>query len=103
MKTFALAAAASLAAFAAAPATAAEEVRVEVAYADLDIATPAGADKLAERIAERVESACAVRDIRPLKVAAAAEACQAEMLARAVAELNGKGAALAAGSLSARG
>ena len=102
MKTFAIAAAASLAALAAAPA-AAEEVRIEIAYGDLDIATPVGADKLADRIAQSVETACAVRDNRTLKAAAAADSCRDEMVASAVAQLDGKGAALAAGSLSAKG
>lgn len=103
MKKFAvIAAVAASAAFATVPA-AAEEVRVEIAYGDLDIATPIGADKLADRIAQSVEAACAVRDSRILSAAAAADACRDEMLASAVAKLNGKGAALAAGSLSAKG
>lgn len=102
MKTFAIATAAALTAFAAAPA-AAEQVRVEIAYGDLNIATPAGADELADRIAASVRDVCTMQDSRLLKVAAAADACRDEMLASAVAQLDSKGATLAAGNLSAKG
>lgn len=86
----------------AAPASA-EDVRISVAYGDLDIATPLGAHALADRIAESVRTACAVDTSRTLTAAAAADDCREEMLAGAVAQLNGMGATLAAESVSARG
>ncbi len=103
MKMFAIAAAASLVAFGAIPAAAAEPVSVEIAYGDLDISTPAGAEKLADRVAASVREVCAVKESRLLKAAAAADACRDEMLASAVAQLDSKGAVLASQSLSAKG
>lgn len=103
MKMFAIAAAASLVAFGAVPVAAAEPVSVEIAYGDLDIATPVGAEKLAERIAATVRETCAMKESRLLKAAAAADACRDEMLASAVAQLDSKGAVLASQSLSAKG
>jgi UrcA family protein len=103
MKMFAIAAAASLVAFGATPAAAAEPVSVEIAYGDLDIATPVGAERLADRIAASVREVCAVKESRLLKAAAAADTCRDEMLASAVAQLDNKGAVLASRSLSAKG
>ena len=104
MKMFAIAAAASLVAFGATPVAAAvEPVSVEIAYGDLDIATPVGAERLADRIAASVREVCAVKDSRLLKAAAAADTCRDEMLASAVAQLDNKGAVLASRSLSAKG
>lgn len=95
-------AAALLIGLAATPALA-QEVRIEVSYADLDIATPEGAGRLADRIAGSVKSACAVSDARGVKAAAIAGACQSELLAGAVEQLNTQGAALAAESVAAKG
>ena len=52
------------------------------------IATPAGAEKLADRVAASVREVCAVKESRLLKAAAAADACRDEMLASAVAQLD---------------
>lgn len=106
MKTFTIAAAAIAACMtgiAATPAVAAEEVRVEILYHDLDIASPAGATVLADRIAASVRQVCAPADARSLKEAAASAACQDQMVSNAVEQLNSKGATLAAGNLSAKG
>lgn len=102
MKKIAIATAAILAGLAATPALA-EEVRVEVDYADLNIGTDEGASRLASRIAASVKTACAANEIRDLKGAARASACQNEMLTEAVAQLNDRGAKLAAQNLIGRG
>jgi UrcA family protein len=104
MNKLALAAAASVAltGITAAPA-AAQDVRVQVSYADLDIATPQGASTLAGRIAASVKDACAAPAVRDLKSAVLAETCRAEMLTSAVAQLNAKGAGHVAQDLAVRG
>lgn len=102
MTKFALAAAAAFAAaFTATPALA-EDVSVAVPYADLDIATPAGADRLAQRIVVSVDNACEAGPVRNVKVAAMVHACRSAMLANAATQLASKGADLAANSLTAR-
>ena len=84
----ALAAAALAGAFAT-PALAADEtVSVTVAYADLDVADPAGADTLTQRIGTAVEKVCHRPDIRNLKAMVAWEECKADALAGAMEQLS---------------
>lgn len=99
MNKFAIAAAALAAGFTVSPALA-QPVQVEVSFADLDVATQEGASRLADRIASNVKAACAPNESRLLKVNAAAEACVATMRDNAVAQLNSKGASLAAEALA---
>ena len=71
------------------PALAADEtVSVSVPYADLDIADPAGADVLTQRIDSAVEKVCERPDIRNLKAMAAWEECKADALAGAIEQLS---------------
>jgi len=81
--------AAALAGSLATPAVAADEaVSVIVPYADLDIADPAGADALTQRIDSAVEKVCHRPDIRDLKAMVAWEECRAEALAGAMEQLS---------------
>jgi len=73
------------------PAVAAEDeavVSVTVPYADLDIADPAGADALTQRIDSAVDKVCARPDIRNLKGMVAWEECKADALAGAMEQLS---------------
>jgi UrcA family protein len=84
-----LLAAAALASGFAIPAVAAEEnVSVTVPYADLDVADPACADALTQRIDSAVEKVCHRPDIRDLKGMAAWEECKADALAGAMEQLS---------------
>jgi UrcA family protein len=81
--------AASLSLLAVAPA-AAESVPVQVTYGDLDLATPAGAKALAQR----VDAACERPDfIRDLSAVTAWLECKDEARASAMEQLNSKGVA----------
>ena len=106
MNRFALAAAlaASLSTFAftAAPA-AAEDVSVTVAYGDLDLATPAGAQSLAGRFAAGVDTACARPDFRDLKAMTEFDACRSAAVASATQQLNTAGVLFGASRLAAQG
>ena len=97
MKTIALKAlaAATLSILAVAPA-AAEEAHVTVSYGDLDIASPAGAEALSQRLQNGIEAACGRADSRDLKVRAAQAACKDAAMTGAVAQLSQQGATLAA-------
>lgn len=88
MTRFALSAAlAATASILAAVPAAAEEVRVQVPYADLDIASPAGAEVLAQRI----KSACERPDIRNLQAMTAWQQCKDSALTSAMEQLNSQG------------
>ena len=81
--------AAALAGGFATPALAADEtVSVVVPYADLDVANPAGADVLTQRIGSAVEKVCNRPDIRDLKAMVAWEECKADALAGAMEQLS---------------
>jgi UrcA family protein len=92
MKTLALAlAAASLSLLAAAPA-AAQESRVIVTYADLDLASPAGSEALFSRLVGGVRAVCERPDsIRDLKAVAAWEDCKDRAMSSALDQLAVKG------------
>ena len=82
-------AAAALAGGLATPALAADEtVSVVVPFADLDVANPAGADVLTQRIDSAVEKVCNRPDIRDLKAMVAWEECKADALAGAMEQLS---------------
>ena len=82
-------AAAAFAGGLATPAVAAEAtVSVTVPYADLDVADPAGADALTQRIDSAVEKVCHRPDIRNLKGMVAWEECKADALAGAMEQLS---------------
>lgn len=92
--------AAALATVAAVPATA-QDLRVEVGYSDLDIASTTGAEALAGRIEARIGSACGrTTNLRELKTVAT---CKQDMIADAVIQLNDRGATEAAQVLSTKG
>jgi UrcA family protein len=94
-----LIAAAGMIGLAALPAQA-QEVRVPVDYADLDLGSEQGAAALASRIEARVTAVCArTTDSRDLR---AVPQCRAELLANAVEQLHGMGAPLAAANLEPR-
>ena len=78
--------AASLSLLAVAPA-AAQEIAVQVPYSDLDLASPAGAKVLAQR----VDSACERPDIRDLKAVSAWQQCKGSVRTSAMEQLNSKG------------
>src|SRR6186713_32511 len=81
-------AAAALAGSFATPAVAAEEiVSVVVPFGDLDVADPAGADTLTQRIDAAVEKVCHRPDIRNLKGMVAWEECKTDALASAMEQL----------------
>lgn len=73
-------------AFAEAPAE--ETVSVVVTYGDLDVAVPAGADTLTQRIDAAVEKVCHRPNIRDLKGMVAFEECKAAALAGAMEQLS---------------
>jgi UrcA family protein len=71
------------------PALAADEtVSVVVPYADLDVADPAGAEALTQRIDSAVDKVCHRPDIRNLKAMVAWEECKAGALAGAMEQLS---------------
>ena len=71
----------------AAPATA-EEQSVVVSYADLNVASPAGAQALDRRIAAAVEKVCIKPELRDLKGMTAWEECKAAALTDAMEQLS---------------
>ncbi len=82
-------AAAALAGGLATPAAAADEtVSVTVAFADLDVADPAGAEALTRRIDSAVAKVCARPDIRNLKAMVAWEECKSDAIAGAMEQLS---------------
>jgi len=83
-----LAAAALAAGFATPVLAAVESVSVTVPYGDLDVADPAGADTLTQRIDSAVEQVCHRPDIRNLKAMVAWEECKADALAGAMEQLS---------------
>jgi UrcA family protein len=97
---FTIAAAALAASFAVAPAHA-QDLRVSVGYSDLDIASAAGAETLADRIEARIGGACGrSTNLRDLKAVAV---CKQTMISDAVVQLNGRGATQTAQYLSDKG
>lgn len=94
MKKFAIAAALAASFLAAAPAAAAEEVVVRIDYSDLDLATPAGAERLGQRIEANAADACGRPFIRDLKSVAAFEKCKDQVVAGAIAQLDARGVGL---------
>jgi len=95
-----IATAACLTGFAAVPAQA-EDLRVQVGYADLDIGSDAGAAALAARIEAKAGQACARSgEMRSVKLTAS---CKQQFVAGAAEQLNAQGQALVAGKLAARG
>lgn len=82
-------AAAALAGGLTTPAFAADEaVSVTVPYGDLDVADPAGADALTQRIDSAAEKVCHRPDLRNLKAMVAFEECKADALAGAMEQLS---------------
>ncbi len=67
---------------------ASEAASVVVPYGDLDVATPAGADALTQRIDSAAEKVCHRPDIRDLKATVAFEECKADALAGAMEQLS---------------
>lgn len=80
--------AASLSLLAVSPA-AARNVTIAVPYSDLDLASPAGAKVLAQR----VEAACERPDIRDLGAVSAWQECKDAARTSAMEQLNGMGVA----------
>ena len=65
-----------------------QTVSVTVPYGDLDVADPAGADALTQRIDSAAEKVCHRPDIRDLKGMVAFEECKADALAGAMEQLS---------------
>jgi UrcA family protein len=61
---------------------------VVVPYGDLDVAVPAGADTLTQRIDSAIEKVCHRPDIRDLKAMVAFEQCKTDALAGAMEQLS---------------
>jgi len=91
--------AASLPCLAAAPAAAEQ---VTIAYGDLNVATPAGAQVLAQRFDAGVDAACARPDIRDVKAMVEFNACKSAAVTSATEQLNGAGALFGASQLVAQ-
>jgi UrcA family protein len=90
LKTLTALGAAALAASAlSAPATAspADETKVAVSYAGLDLASPADAARFDRRLKAAARSVCSDAPILDLALSAKVEACRAEALARARADV----------------
>jgi UrcA family protein len=85
-KFIAAALAASLSLVATAPASA-EAFSIQVPYADLDLATPAGAKVLAQR----VTAACERPDLRDISAVSTWLQCKDEVRNSAMEQLNSKG------------
>jgi UrcA family protein len=82
-------AAAALAGGLATPAVAADEtVSVTVPFADLDVADPAGAEALTQRIDSAVDKVCDRPDMRNLKAMVAWEECRSAAMAGAMEQLS---------------
>jgi UrcA family protein len=81
-------AALAVSALGAVPATAADEVKVTVPYADLDLTAPAGSAALDQRIDAAVKQVCARPDIRNLKAMTAWEECKASAKLDALDQLS---------------
>lgn len=90
--------AASLSCLAAAPAAAEQ---VTVAYSDLNVATAAGAQVLAQRFDAGVDAACARPDIRDVQAMADFTACKNAAVTSATQQLNNAGALYGASHLVA--
>lgn len=90
MKTFAIAAAASLLSLAAVPA-AAEDFSVNVAYGDLDLSTAAGTQKLAQRLDASAKEVCGRPDVRDVKANAVFAECRDTVVANAREQLDAAG------------
>lgn len=86
---FAAAVAASLASLAA-PAVA-QEATVKVAYGDLDMSSPAGAQIFAQRLDAGVDAACERPDLRDVKGMSVFEACKSSVVAEATQQLGRAG------------
>ena len=95
---FAAIVAVSLSTFAAAPA-AAEQVTVD--YGDLNVATPTGAQVLAQRFGAGVDAVCARPDIRDVKANAEFTACKDAATTSAAQQLKEAGALPGASKLFA--
>jgi UrcA family protein len=65
-----------------------ETVSVVVPYGDLDVAVPADADALTQRIDAAAEKVCHRPNIRDLKAMVAFEECKADALAGAMEQLS---------------
>jgi|SRR5665213_47009 len=61
---------------------------VTVRYADLNINTPVGAEKLYERIRHAASRVCPLPDLRPLAEHAATMRCRNEVVAQAVGRIS---------------
>ena len=85
----------ALSSIAAAP-VAAQETRVAISYADLDLSTAAGAQALGERLEAGVKAVCARPDIRNLKSMVAWEQCKEAAMTSANEQLARQGARTAA-------
>jgi UrcA family protein len=62
--------------------------QVAVAYGDLDLSTEAGGSELYRRIVIAAKKVCPQEDTRQLAEFAAARACQAQAIARAVSHVD---------------
>ena len=65
---------------------------VTVAYADLNMANPVGAEILAKRIDNGAETACQRPDMRDLRATVEFQSCKQDALASATEQLSGAGA-----------
>ena len=65
-----------------------QTVSVVVPYGDLDVANPAGANTLTQRIDAEAEKVCHRPHIRDLKAMVAFEQCKADALAGAMEQLS---------------
>ena len=83
----------ALSSIAAAPAVAQDTVAVS--YGDLDLATPAGAEALGERLEAGVKAVCDRPDIRDLKSMLAWEQCKDAAMTSANEQLARQGARFA--------
>lgn len=70
---------------------AAQDAQVTIYYGDLDIATPAGSQKLGERFEAGLKAACIRPDIRDLKAMMAWEQCKDDAAAAAAEQLARQG------------
>ena len=61
---------------------------LKVRYSDLNLATQAGSQELFSRIEHAAHAVCAPADIRDLQAVAAASACRAQAIEKAVRDVN---------------
>ena len=73
---------------------------VTVNYADLNVATPVGAQILAQRFDAAVDTACVRPDLRDIKAMAQFNACKDTAVASATQQLNDAGALTGASKLA---